>query len=170
VSDEPRPDPPAETLTRGQQFAPWVLEEMDKPVSPEREAYEARKESEDRECMTHFYRLTRQLKASVPEVVCTLAYKLKGLPPEGPFPDVVVDVEGLCGRKATLALVASDSPHLRAIVLTVSTPSGLSTSSVWLTCGTNREVAEFLKRESLVGEIGAAAEDGVVSLERNRLA
>lgn len=166
-----RPTPGAEReLTRGQELAQWVLEEMNKPVSPERKTYEAQKALEDRESMTHFYRLTRQLKATVAEAVSTLAYKLKEMPAVGPFEDLVVDVTGLYGRKATLSLGASNSPHLRAVVLTVFTPSELSKSSTWLTCGTNEELAAYLQRETLVAEIGAATEEAIISMERNRSA
>ena len=169
MRDQPTPGPERE-LTRGQEFALWVLGGMNTPVSPEREAYEAQRELDDREALTHFYRLTRQLKATVAEAVSTLAYKLKELPAEGPFEELVVEVEGLCGRKATLSLGASNSPHLRAVVLTVFTPSELSRSSTWLTCGTNEELAAYLRRETLVAEIGAATEGAVISLERNRSA
>lgn len=171
MSDQP-PDPAAEMKAKTQALARLILEEMNKPTSPEREAYLAQKEREDCEALKHFYRLTGQCKATVAEAVNTLAYALPSLPPEGLFDANKVEVEGLCGRKAILSLEPStaDRPLKRCIILTVFTISELSTSSVWLAYGTNAELAAFLQRESLVAEIGAAAEDGVISLERNRLA
>jgi hypothetical protein len=172
MSDQPPPDPAADMRARAQELARLLLEAMDTPTSPEREAYLARKEREDREGLEHFYRLTGQCKATVAEAVNALAYALQTLPPDGPFDERKVEVEGLCGRKAILSLEPSarNTPFMRSIVLTVFTPSGLSTSSVWLAHGTNADLAAFLQRESLVTEIGAAAEERVISLERHRLA
>jgi hypothetical protein len=171
MSEQQPSGPPVEAPTRAQAFARRVLEEMDRPKSPEREAYEAQKELEDREALTHLYRLTRQCKATAVEAVSTLAYKLKELPPDGPFREAEVDVEGLCGRKAVLRLGPSplNTPFSRYIELTVFTPSGVSHSSQWLTCGTNAELAAFLGRETIEAEIAAVAEELVLSLERSRL-
>ena len=153
-------------------MARLILEEMEKPTSPEREAYLAQKEREDGEALEHVYRLSGQRKATVVEAVSALAYAIETLPLDGPFNEIEVEIEGLCGRKAILSLGPSPSkvPFKRYIELTVFTPSGLSKSSQWLNSGTNAELAAFLRRASMAAEIGAVAEELVLSLQRNRLA
>src|SRR6185369_7184592 len=100
------------------------------------------------------------------------AYAIEALPQDGPFNGIEVEIEGLCGRKAILSMGPSPSnkPFQRYIELTVFTPSGLSKSSQWLESGTNADLVVFLRRESMVAEIGAVAGELVISLQQHRLA
>jgi hypothetical protein len=171
MNDQRPLDPAAGMEARTRELARLILEEMDKPTSPEREASLIQKEREDSEAMEHFYRLSGQRKATVVEALSTLAFAIEALPLEGPFNELRVEIEGLCGRKALLSLAPSPSrPLKRYIALTVLTPTGLSNSSQWLEWGTNAELAAFLRRESIVPEIGAVAGELVISLQQHRLA
>ncbi len=165
------PKPP-EALSHAQEFAKWILEEMDKPTTPEQEAYETQKELEDREAYKHFYRISGQVKATVAEAISTLIYSLKSLPKDGTFDLIEVQVTGLHGRKAILSLGSSPlkAPFRRYAELRVYTLSEISHSSQWLDNGTNEELLAFLQRASISSEIDELAKELMISLERNNLA
>ena len=60
MADDKRFDPASDTVARSKQLAKDLLDALDKPISPEREVYDAQKEREDREALERFYRATGQ--------------------------------------------------------------------------------------------------------------
>src|SRR5262245_61927196 len=104
MSDQPPLDAADGMEARTRELARLILEEMDKPGSPEREACLTQKDREDSEALEQFYRLCGQRKATVVEAVSALILALEALPLDGPFSGIEVEIEGLCGRKAMLSL------------------------------------------------------------------
>ena len=159
-------------MTPAQRFARDVLEEMDKPPSAEREAYEAQKEIEDRAEIEKMYIATGQyepvkLFARLLAIMAETIEKLN--PPDGSFDPVELK---LCykGRKGILRFAPSpNKPDRRYVELSIKSESGLSTSSQWLDNGTNAELVKYLRRLEVVGDTIATADEAIVSLARNNL-
>jgi hypothetical protein len=156
-----------------QEFARWVLDEMNKPKSPEREAYEAQKEIEDRAAIDRMYIATGQYE---PETLLTrllaiMAEIIERLdPPDGPFEPVELKLM-YKGRKGVLRYAPSpNKPDRRYVELSFNTESDISTSSVWLDNGTNAELVKYLRRPEVVADAIRLADEAIISLARNRLA
>lgn len=166
------PDPD-DMAARSRQLAKNLLDEMDKPKSAEREAYEAQKEREDREALERFYIATGQVKPEqvAQRALAELADKIERLAPaDATFEAVEVPLT-LSGRKAVLRFAPSPSkPDKRYVELSVSSESGLSTSSQWLDSGTNADLITYLRRPDVVADTLATADELAQSLSRNRLA
>ncbi|MFO0980808.1 MAG: hypothetical protein U1E76_03500 [Planctomycetota bacterium] len=157
---------------RSRQLAKDLLDDMDRPKSPEREAYEAQKEREDREALERFYIATGQLKPEqvAQRALVELADTIERIAPKATFEPVEVPVT-LAGRKGVLRFAPSPSkPDKRYVELSISSESGLSTSSQWLESGTNEELAAYLRKPEVIAATIATAEELVQSLSRNRLA
>jgi hypothetical protein len=163
----------AHLTSRAKQLAKDVLEEMDKPISPEREAALARKEREDKESLERFYVTTGQ---ATPEEIfkyylAEMATAIECLnPPDGPFDPIELPLS-YKGRKGMLRFAPSPNKAPRRYVeLSIDSESGLSTSSAMLDTGTNAEIVTYLRRPELVAEMIETADERIVSLARNRLA
>lgn len=169
MGDQPPPDPAAERRARTRELARLILDEMDRPTSPEREASLARREREDAEALAHSYRLSGQRAATVAEAVNALAYAVETLPPDGPFDEIEVVIAGLCGYKSSLSMgpLPGTGPCRRSVVLAVHAPSGSGRSSRCLASGTNVELAAYLRRAT-AAEIGSVVEELARSLQRDR--
>jgi hypothetical protein len=165
------PDPD-DMAARSRQLAKDLLDEMDKPKSPKCEAYEAQKERADREALERFYIATGQIKPEqvAQRALTELAEKIERMAPTSAFEPVEVPVT-LVGRKDVLRFAPSPSkPDKRYVELSISSESGLSTSSQWLESGTNEELVAYLRRPEVIAETIATAAELAQSLSRNRLA
>ncbi len=158
---------------RSRQIAKDLLDELGKPRSAEREAYEAQKEREDREALERFYIATGQVKPEqvAQRALVELADMIERMAPTGAtFEPLEVPVT-LGGRKAVLRFAPSPSkPDKRYVELSVSSESGLSTSSQWLDSGSSTDLIAYLRRPEVVADTLATAEELAQSLIRNRLA
>ena len=155
---------------RTKQLAKDPLDEMNKPKSAEREAYEGQKEREDREALERFYLATGQVKPEqgAQRALAHLADKIQRMTPTATFEPVEVPLT-LAGRKAVLRFAPSPSkPDKRYVELSVSSESELSTSSQWLESGSNADLIEYLRRPDVVADTPATADELVQSLSRNR--
>ncbi len=165
------PDPD-DMAARSRQLAKDLLDEMDKPKSPKCEAYEAQKERADREALERFYIATGQITPEqvAQRALAELADTIERMAPTSAFEPVEVPVT-LVGRKDVLRFAPSPSkPDKRYVELSISSESGLSTSSQWLESGTNEELVAYLRRPEVIAETIATAAELAQSLSRNRLA
>jgi hypothetical protein len=146
---------------------------MNKPKTPEREAYEAQKEIEDRAAIERMYIATGQYE---PETLFTrlLAIMAEAIermnPPDGPFEPFELK---LCykGRNGVLRFAPSPNrPGGRYVELSINSASDLSTSSQWLDNGTNAELVQYLRRSGVVADTITVADEAIISLARNNLA
>src|SRR5215813_10612938 len=101
----PNPD---DIAAHSRQLAKDLLDEMDRPKSAEREAYEAQKEREDREALERFYLATGQIE---PEQVAQralheMAGTIERMAPKTTFAPVEIPVT-LAGRKGILRFAPS---------------------------------------------------------------
>jgi hypothetical protein len=164
---------PDDDLTPAQRFARDVLEEMNKPKSPEREAYEARKELEDCAAIERMYIATGQYAPEklFDRLLAIMAETIEKLnPPDGPFEPVGLELK-YKGRKGVLRFAPSpNKPDRRYVELSINSESGLSTSSQWLDNGTNAELVNYLRRPGAVADAIATADGAILSLARNNLA
>ncbi len=165
--------PDDDLTSRAKQFAKDVLEEMDKPISPERAAALARKEREDAELAERFYISSGQYEGEelFAKLLAIMADAIEKLdPPAGAFDAIELALK-YKQRKGVLRFGPSpNKPERRYIELSIDSESGLSTSSAMLDTGTNTEIVTYLRRPELVAEMLATAEERIVSLARNRLA
>ncbi len=170
VSD---PDKPDDIAARSRQVAKDLLDEMDKPKSPEREAYEAQKGREDAEALERFYIATGQVKPQqvTQRALVELADRIeRAAPTSADFEPIEITLT-LVGRKAVIRFSPSPSkPDKRYVELSVSSESGLSTSSQWLDSGSNDDLIAYLRKPEVVADTLVTAEELVQSLSRNRLA
>ncbi len=91
-------------------------------------------------------------------------------PPDGPFEPVELPLT-IKGRKGVLRFAPSpNKPDRRYVELSIHSESGLSTSSQLLDNGTNADLVTYLRKPEVVADTIATAEEGIVSLTRNRLA
>ena len=164
---------PDDDLTPAQQFAKDVLEEMNKPPSADREAYEARKELEDRREIEKTYIATGQYEPDklFTRLLAIMAETIETLnPPDGPFDTVELKLK-YKGRRGILRFAPSpNKAHLRYVELSINSESDLSTSSQWLDNGTNAELVRYLRRFDVVADTIATADEAIISLARNNLA
>ena len=91
-------------------------------------------------------------------------------PPDGPFEPVELPLT-IKGRRAVLRFAPSpNKADRRHVELSINSESGLSTSSQLLDNGTNADLVAYLRRPDVVADTIATAEEGIMSLTRNRLA
>jgi len=157
---------------RSKQLAKDLLEELDKPMSAEREAYEAQKEREDRESLERFYVQTGQKEPTMAaQAIAELIRRIEALPSYLlTFEEIEVPFT-LVRRKAVLRFAPSLSkPGKRYVELTVWSPSGLSHSSQWLKSGSSEALIAHLRRPEMWGDIYNTAEELMQSLERDGMA
>ena len=164
---------PDDELTPAQKFAKDVLEEMNKPPSAEREAYEAQKEIEDRAAIEKMYIATGQYEPTklFTRLLAIMAETIEKLdPPPGPFEPVELELK-YKGRRGVLRFAPSPSKAERRYVeLSINSETNLSTSSQWLDNGTNAELVTYLRRPEVVADTIATADEAIISLARNNLA
>ncbi len=164
---------PDDELTPAQKFAKDVLEEMNKPPSAEREAYEAQKEIEDRAEIEKMYIATGQYEPTklFTRLLAIMAETIEKLnPPPGPFEPVELELK-YKGRRGVLRFAPSPSKAERRYVeLSINSETNLSTSSQWLDNGTNAELVTYLRRPEVVADTIATADEAIISLARNNLA
>jgi len=157
------------------QLAQDLLDELDKPKSPEREAYEIRKEREDREALERFYISTGQAKPQliIAHVLADLAAAIETAnPTENTFEPIEVAFT-YQNRKGVLRFIPSPSPkkpERRYLELSIKSESGVSTSSAFIDDGTNESIVAYLRKPEVVADTMATIEDLMQSLSRNRLA
>lgn len=159
---------------RSKQLAKDLLDELDKPISPEREAQLAEKERADREALEKFYIATGQIKPEqvMQRALAELADKIERMnaPVSGPFEQLELPIE-LKGRKGTLRFAPSPrKPENRYVELSIYSESGLSTSSQWLEQGTAEALVAYLRKPEVVADTLTTADELMESLSRNRLA
>ena len=93
-----------------------------------------------------------------------MADTIERLAPEAAFEPVEISVT-LAGRKGVLRFAPSPSkPDKRYVELSISSESGLSTSSQWLESGTNEDLVAYLRKPEVVADTIATAEELVESL------
>jgi hypothetical protein len=158
--------------TAAKQLAKDLLDELDKPTSPEREAYEAQKEREDREALERFYIATGQVAPDqiLGRALAELADKIERMNPPGPFEAVELPFT-IKGRKAVLRFAPSPTkPEKRYVELSIQSESGLSTSSQWLENGSNADLVTYLRKPEVIADTLSTVDELVESLSRNRLA
>ncbi len=161
-------DQPIEGLSKAQQFAHDVLEEMDKPMSKEREEYEAKKEREDQIGYLQLYLKTGQITPEeiVEQAVAKLIREIEKLGPLEKFDKIEVPLL-IANRAAALRYTPSTSLkrlHLRYIELAVWEGSCLST---YLDTGAHEEMLQFLRRPTIVAEVLKTGDEAIISLERD---
>lgn len=160
-------------LTPAQRFARDVLEEMDKPPSAEREAYEAQKEREDRAATERMYIATGQYEPQklFTRLLAIMAETIEKLAPApGPFEPIELELK-YKGRRGILRFAPSPGrADRRYVELSINSESNLSTSSQWLDSGTNAELVTYLHRPEVVADTIATADEAIISLARNNLA
>jgi hypothetical protein len=160
-------------LTPAQRFARDVLEEMDKPPSAEREAYEAQKEIEDRAANERMYIATGQYEPRklFTRLLAIMAETIEKLDPApGPFEPIELELK-YKGRRGILRFAPSPSrADRRYVELSINSESNLSTLSQWLDSGTNVELVAYLRRPEVVADTIATADEAIISLARNNLA
>jgi len=165
--------PNKDLTSRAQQFAKDVLEEMDKPTSPEREMYEAQKEREDQASLERLYVATGQYgpEQMFPKLLEWMIEAIEQRnPPDGPFEPIEFALR-YRGRKGALRFAPSpNKPGRRYVELSIKTESELSTSSTMFDTGTNAEIVQHLRRPTMTAELIEMADDSIVSLARNELA
>lgn len=164
----PESPEPEEGLSKGQQFAKWALEEMNKPKSKEREEYEAKKEREDQIGYLQIYLKTGQITAEeiVKQAVDKLIAEIEKLGPLEKFDKIEVPLL-IANRAAALRYTPSTSLkrlHLRYIELAVWEGSCLST---YLDTGAHEEMLQFLRRPTIVAEVLKTGDEAIISLERD---
>jgi hypothetical protein len=157
-------DQPIEGLSKAQQFAHDVLEEMDKPMSKEREEYEARKEQEDRIGYLQLYLKTGQITAEeiVEQAVTKLIREIEKLGPLEKFDKIEVPLL-VANQKAALLYTPSTSAknlHRRYVQLAVWTKSCQTT---FLDTGTHEEMLAYLRRPTIVAEVIKTGRDSIIS-------
>jgi hypothetical protein len=156
------------------QLAKDILDELDKPTSPEREAQLAEKERADREALEKFYIATGQIKPEqvMQRALVELADKIERMkaPVSGPFDMLELPIE-IKGRKGTLRFAASPrKAENRYVELSIYSESGLSTSSQWLEQGTAEALVAYLRKPEVVADTLTTVDELMLSLSRNRLA
>lgn len=164
---------PDDDLTPAQKFARDVLEEMNKPPTAERLAYEAQKEIDDRREIEKMYIATGQYAPDklFTRLLAIMAETIETMnPPDGPFETVELKLN-YKNRDGILRFAPSpNKAHLRYVELSINSESGLSTSSQWLDNGTNAELVTYLRRSDVVADTIATADEAIISLARNNLA
>jgi hypothetical protein len=157
---------------QSRQLARDLLDELGKPKSGEREAYEARKEGEDREALEQVYRRTGQGKPdSIQQAIAALVQRIEEMPPGATMIEPIEVPLTIAGRQAVLRFAASPSkPDRRFLDLTVWSESGFSTSAQWLSNGSGDQVMAHLRRPEMAADIQSTAEELIQSLDRHRLA
>jgi len=157
---------------RSKQVAKTILDALDEPEDPERKAYEAQKEREDREALEKFYALTGQKPKPDPAIASALqelADRIAKAPPAGAFEPVDASFT-VAGRNAILRLSPLPSnPDGRYVELRVFTQSGQSTSSQWLSRGSNDELVAYVRRPEAPAEVARTIGELIESLKRNEL-
>ena len=156
---------------RSEQLAGDLADELDKPKSDEREACEARKESEDREALERFYARTGQINPDpVQQAIAELVHRMEQAPTGAiRFADIEAPLT-IAGRRGVLRFAPSPSkPGRRFIELAVWSESGLSNFSQWLESGSGDEYsfhgrgAHPISRPSPDGLTGGSASLNVLS-------
>ncbi len=155
-------------------LAKEILDELDKPTSPEREAQQAEKERRDREALEKFYIDTGQVKPEqvMQRALAALADQIERMnpPATGPFDTFELPIE-VKGRKGTLRFAASPrKAENRYVELSVYSESGQSTSSQWLEQGTAEALVSYLRKPEVVVDTLTTVDELMISLSRNRLA
>lgn len=164
---------PDDDLTPAQKFAKEVLEEMNKPPTPDREAYEAQKELAARAELEKLSIATGQYEPEelFTRLLALMADTIEALnPPDGPFETIELKLK-YKGRRGILRFAPSpNKADRRYIELSINSESGLSTSSQWLDNGSNAELVRYLRRPDVVADTIATADEAIISLARNNLA
>jgi hypothetical protein len=157
---------------QSKELAKDLLDELDRPKSDEHEAYEARKEDEDREALEQFYRRTGQVTPDpLQQAIAALAERIEEMPPGVTAFEAIEVPLTITGRKAMLRFAVSPAkPDRRFLDLTVWSASGLSTSAQWLSNGSGDELIAHLRRPEMAADIRSSAEELIQSLDRHRLA
>jgi hypothetical protein len=165
--------PDDDHLTPAQKFARDVLEEMDKPATPEQLAYEAQRDLEERRANEKMYIATGQYEPTklFTRLLAIMAETIEKLdPPPGPFEPVELELK-YKGRRGILRFAPSPSKADRRYVeLSINSETNISTSSQWLDNGTNAELVTYLRRPEVVADTIATADEAIISLARNNLA
>jgi hypothetical protein len=165
--------PDSDDITaRSKQLAKDILDELDKPISKEREEQLAQKEREDREALERFYVATGQIKPEqvIQRALHELADHIERVNPPGDFEAVEVPFP-FKERRAVLRFAPSTTkPAKRVVELSISSESGLSTSSQCLDTGSNAELVAYLRKPEVVADTLATSEELSQSLSSHRLA
>lgn len=156
---------------RAKQLAKDILDELDKPTSPERLAQQAQKEREDREALERFYIATGQIKPEqvMQRALAELADKIERM--TAPATDLFELPIEIKGRKGTLRFAPSPTkPEHRHVEISIYSDSGLSTSSQVLESGTREALVVYLRRPEVITDTLHTVDELKESLGRNRLA
>lgn len=154
------------------EFAQFILKEMDKPKSAERQAYEEQKEAEDRIAIERMYADTGQIKPEeiMAKALRILAEKIEQLNPSGEFEPIEVSIR-IKRRDGALRFAAMPPKYGKnQVELSIQTESGQSTSTQVLELGSTTELIAFLRKPETIAQALATVDDCMLSLERHGFA